>query len=313
MASGGDGELPSREEAAAVATTAVMEADSSSAVTPIQEGVVGEGLAAVGGTGEGPEAIVSASGGVAVVGDAGDNKAARGEDSGLATSSKDMSGSGRDGTGSGDGVTGTPHTPTIEELLAAAKRASGEQREGAGDEAMTAGRVIAMPILRATAAEPKVGDSGIGASRAVPFAEGDFLDSTRPWDILDALGLDARITEVLRGARMTKDQASALLLGALLSGTGATSADMGSPETDAMGGEELEEEVVVDERVTAAAEAKAYLARVRPGFVPKTYAPQLHFFEPTGMTGYVPARTDYSEDLLLRDRDTHISSGWTTV
>ncbi|KAI8529993.1 hypothetical protein RHMOL_Rhmol11G0019400 [Rhododendron molle] len=30
------------------------------------------------------------------------------------------------------------------------------------------------------------------------------------------------------------------------------------------------------------------------------------------MTGYVPAQTDYPEDMLLRDRATHISSGWTT-
>ncbi|KAI8568324.1 hypothetical protein RHMOL_Rhmol02G0189600 [Rhododendron molle] len=91
-----------------------------------------------------------------------------------------------------------------------------------------------------------------------------------------------------------------------------TAADVGSPEMDAMGGEELEEEVVVEERVTAAAEAKAYLASARPGFVPETYALRLHFFEPTGMTGYALAWTYYPEDLLLRDRDTHIFSGWTT-
>ncbi|KAI8535808.1 hypothetical protein RHMOL_Rhmol10G0202900 [Rhododendron molle] len=89
---------------------------------------------------------------------------------------------------------------------------------------------------------------------------------------------------------------------------------MRSPETADLGlGEEREEEVVLKERVTAATEAKAYLARARPEFEVATYAPRLHFFEPTGMTGYVPARTDYPEDLLLRDRASHISSGWTTV
>ncbi|KAI8555164.1 hypothetical protein RHMOL_Rhmol05G0153500 [Rhododendron molle] len=71
--------------------------------------------------------------------------------------------------------------------------------------------------MRATAAEPRVRDGGIGASRLVPFAEGDFLDSARLRDILDALGLDA---DVRRGTRTTVDHASALLLGALLSGAG---------------------------------------------------------------------------------------------
>ncbi|KAI8538339.1 hypothetical protein RHMOL_Rhmol09G0095000 [Rhododendron molle] len=71
---------------------------------------------------------------------------------------------------------------------------------------MTAGRVVVTPILRATAVEPWGGDSGIGASHPVPFMEGDFLDSARPRDILDALGLDAEITAVLRSARTPKDQ-----------------------------------------------------------------------------------------------------------
>ncbi|KAI8542674.1 hypothetical protein RHMOL_Rhmol08G0156800 [Rhododendron molle] len=124
--------------------------------------------------------------------------------------------------------------------------------------------------------------------------------------------------EVLRGARTPEDQVSALLLGALLSGAGAS--DTGglgveSEMEDRELGEEpgAEEEVIIEERVTAAAEAKAYLSRARPGFTADTYAPQLHFFEPTGMTGYTPARTDYPEDLLLRDRASHISSSWTTV
>ncbi|KAI8571125.1 hypothetical protein RHMOL_Rhmol01G0094000 [Rhododendron molle] len=103
------------------------------------------------------------------------------------------------------GVAGTPDTPTVEDLLAAAERVSGERRDGGGEEVVTAGRVIATPVLRATVAESRGGNSGIGASRPVPLTEGDFLDTARPQDILDALGLDAGIREVPRGARNTED------------------------------------------------------------------------------------------------------------
>ncbi|KAI8572048.1 hypothetical protein RHMOL_Rhmol01G0168000 [Rhododendron molle] len=313
MASGGDGELPHREEATVVAATATMEEDSSSTAAPAQEGATGEDVVAVVEAGEGPVAVESSGGGLAAVGEEGDREAAREGDGGLATSSRDTPGSEMEVSGSGGGATSTPHTPTVEELLPAAERARDERREGGGDEVVTAGRVVATPVLRAMTAEPRGGDGGIGASRPVPFTEGDFLDSARPRDILDVLGLDAGMTKVLRGGKTMEDQASVLLLGALLSGAGTTAADTGSPETDDLGLGEPEEEVVIEERVTAAAEAKAYLASARPGFARDTYAPRLHFFEQTGMTGYVPARTDYPEDMLLRDRATHISSGWTTV
>ncbi|KAI8529992.1 hypothetical protein RHMOL_Rhmol11G0019300 [Rhododendron molle] len=138
MASGGDGELPSREEAAAAMTTAAMEVDNSSVVTPTQERVVGEGLATVVEAGGGTEVAMRASGGVAAVGDLGDSEAARGGHGGLATSSRDTSGKGGNGTSSGGGATGTPHTPTVEDLLAVAERAGDERREGGGDEVVTA-------------------------------------------------------------------------------------------------------------------------------------------------------------------------------
>ncbi|KAI8555125.1 hypothetical protein RHMOL_Rhmol05G0149900 [Rhododendron molle] len=304
MTSGGDRETPSREEAAAA-----TEMDSSSAVTPAREGIIGEGLVAVVEAGEGPVAVGSIGGSLAAVGDIGDSGVARGGGGEPATSSRDVLGSGGDGTSGGGDVTGIPHTPTVEDLLAAAERAGDERREGGGDEVVTAGRVVATPVLRATAVEPRVGDSGIGASHPVPFTEGDFLDTARPRDILDTLGLDAGIREVLRGAQTPEDQTSALLLEAMLSDAG-TAADTGSPEMPDLGQGEV---VVIEERVTAAAEAKAYLASARPGFESGTYTPRLHFFEPTGMTGYVPARDDYPEDLLLRDRATHISSGWATA
>ncbi|KAI8530380.1 hypothetical protein RHMOL_Rhmol11G0053700 [Rhododendron molle] len=368
MASGGDGKLPSREEAAAVVeATAAMEVDSSSAVTPANERADGEDLAAAIETGEGSEAAVSASvdvgtvervsgdevtrggdgqlarsggdgmghrgetevdsgettgGGrvVTVVGEGEielgdgsggvDSEAVRGGGGELATSSRDALGDGEDGTSSGGGAMGTLHTPTVEDLFMAAERAGDERRDGADSKVMIAGRVVVTPVLRATTVEPRGGDSGIGASHPVPFTEGDFLDTARPRDILDALGLDAGITEVLRGVRTTEDQTSSLLLGALLSGAGTTAADTGLPEMDDLGMDEPEgEAVMVEERVTAADESKAYLASERPGFAPETYAPRPHLFEPTGMTGYVPARDDYPEDMLLRDRATHISTG----
>ncbi|KAI8559656.1 hypothetical protein RHMOL_Rhmol04G0190200 [Rhododendron molle] len=118
----------------------------------------------------------------------------------------------------------------------------------------------------------------------------------------------------MRGARTPEDQTSALLLGALLSGAGASDTGGLEVESEMQGAEdvEAEEEVMIEERITAAAEAKAYLARARPGFEAATYAPRLHLFEPTGMIGYAPARVDYPEDMLLRDRASHISSRWTT-
>ncbi|KAI8538200.1 hypothetical protein RHMOL_Rhmol09G0084200 [Rhododendron molle] len=282
-----EGEQPS-EEAAAVAAAAATEEASRSAATPAQEGVVSEHLTAMRCAGEGlateveavrgTGAMESTSRDVAAGGNVSEGEIVRGDGDELATGSGGSLGGEMGVSGSGGGVTGVPHTPTVEDLFVAAERA--------GDEVVIGGRVVATPVLRATTIEPRVGDSGIGASHPVPFTEGDFLDSARPQDILDALGV-------------------------LLSGAG-TAANRGSPEMADLGAEEPEEEMVIEERITAADEAKADLATARPGFESGTYAPRLHLFEPTGMTGYVPARDDYPEDLLLRDRATHISSGWTT-
>ncbi|KAI8550395.1 hypothetical protein RHMOL_Rhmol06G0102900 [Rhododendron molle] len=111
MTSGGDSELPSREEVAAATSTVVMEVDSSSAVTLAQEGVVGEDLVTVVEAGGGVEAAASANEGVEAVGDASESEAARGGFSGLATGSRDTLGSGGDATSSREGATGTPDTP----------------------------------------------------------------------------------------------------------------------------------------------------------------------------------------------------------
>ncbi|KAI8555165.1 hypothetical protein RHMOL_Rhmol05G0153600 [Rhododendron molle] len=96
-----------------------------------RRGVVGEDLAAVIEAREGPEAVESASGGTAAVGDVGESEATLGGDSGLVASSRDTPGSEMEVSSSGEGVTCTPHTPTVEELLAAAERAGGERMEGA--------------------------------------------------------------------------------------------------------------------------------------------------------------------------------------
>jgi hypothetical protein len=164
--------------------------------------------------------------------------------------------------------------------------------------------------------------------------EGDFLESAGPRDILDALGLEPGVEAVLRSAQTPEEQMSALLLGAFLSGAGAS--DTGGLGTESETEEELrveqegelraeaeepEAEVVAEVRVTAVEEVQAYLraeqrahlAGERPEFTPATYVPRLHFFEPTGMVSYTPVRTDYPEEMILRDRASHISSGWAQV
>ncbi|KAI8572081.1 hypothetical protein RHMOL_Rhmol01G0171000 [Rhododendron molle] len=131
MASGGDGELTHREEMAVVAATAAMEVDIGSAVMPAQERVVGEDSMAVSGAGEGLVAVESSSRVLAEVGNMGDSEVVRGDSGELATSSRDALGGGGDGISSGGGATGTPHTPTVEELLAAAERANVVRGRGA--------------------------------------------------------------------------------------------------------------------------------------------------------------------------------------
>lgn len=152
--------------------------------------------------------------------------------------------------------------------------------------------------------EPRGGDSGIGASEPVPFADGDFLESADPRDILGALGVNPRVADVLREVESLDVRAAATLFGVILS-------QGGGGEGTRMPGEELEPEEV-EERVTAVNEAKAFAINPRPAFSPETYAPPLHSFEPVGITNYALVNADYPGDMLLRDRDRHISSSWTT-
>ncbi|KAI8571319.1 hypothetical protein RHMOL_Rhmol01G0110400 [Rhododendron molle] len=195
---GGAGVGPSGE-----GVTAVMgEAGSNQAVVVIGDRSNGVEAAEVGG---GPEAMVDASGAEAALGSGGGSL-----------------GSGDGGEGRGGDATGTPSTPTVEELLAAAERAGNERRAGDSNEVMVGGRVVATSVLRTTALESRGGDSGIGASRPVPFEAGDFLDSAGPRDVMDAFRLEPEVEAVLRGARTLEDRTSALLLGALLSGAGAS-------------------------------------------------------------------------------------------
>ncbi|KAI8542712.1 hypothetical protein RHMOL_Rhmol08G0160400 [Rhododendron molle] len=205
------------------------------------------------------------------------------------------------GVGSGGGAASTPHTPTMEELLVAAKRASDERGVGDSHEVVVGGHVVDTPILKATAVEPRGEDSGIGASQPVPFEARDFSDSAEPRDVIDAFRLEPDVEAVLRGARTLEDRTSVLLLEALLSGAGAS--DTGGLgvefEMEEQEAEEQEPEVVAEQRVTTVDEVKAYLKGERSGFTIATYAPRPHFFEPTGMTGYVPALAYYPEDMLL--------------
>ncbi|KAI8568016.1 hypothetical protein RHMOL_Rhmol02G0165800 [Rhododendron molle] len=274
------------------ATSGVEVATVATAMMGSSSEVAGEGMVATGDVGEGPEVRGDTGGGTTVTGE---DESKTGGGSGTVDGCADATGSRDRVTGSGGGAMGTPPTPTVKELLAAAEKASDER----GGEEMTTSQVTATPVLRTTEVEPRGGDSGIGASHPVPFVEGDFLDSVGSRDILDALGLDAGIAAVLRGARTLEDQTSTLLLGALLSSAGVTASGMGSPEIAEMRVEELEQEAVVEERVTVVGEVKAYLEGEHPGFAPATYAPRSHFFEPVGMISYVPARADYPEDLLL--------------
>lgn len=110
--------------------------------------------------------------------------------------------------------------------------------------------------------------------------------------------------DILRGVGSPEERVAATLLSALMTqGDGGVRMPEGEPEP----------EEVVEERVTALAEAKAFAKNPRPAFSPETYAPRLHLFEPVGITSYAPVNADYPGDLLLRDHDRHISSTWTTV
>ncbi|XP_058217451.1 protein MAINTENANCE OF MERISTEMS-like [Rhododendron vialii] len=225
-----------------------------------------------------------------------------------------------EGSGSGVGGSGRPLTPTVEELFAAAERASDGGIADLGGEEVVVGQFSEMPVLRtATVLEPRSGDSGIGSSRHVPFADGDFLEDAERRDVLDALGLDFVVAAVLRDASTPEDRASASLLGDLLSEAGSGAQEVVVPEAEALGGDRVDDKAAAEVRVIAVDEAKAYLeewqaylAKERPEFTPAAYAPRLHLFEPVGMTAYVPGYADYSEEMLLQDRASHISSGWVT-
>lgn len=117
--------------------------------------------------------------------------------------------------------------------------------------------------------EPQGGDSGIGASEPVPFAEGDFLEAEDPRDILDALGVDPRVADVLREVKSPDVRAAATLLGVILSQGGSEGGR--ASEEMRIHGEEPEPEEMVEVRVTAVDEAKAFAKDPRPNFSHMTY------------------------------------------
>lgn len=128
---------------------------------------------------------------------------------------------------------------------------------------------------------------------------------------MDALGVDPRAADVLREVESPDVRAVATLLGVILSQGGSGDAD--AHEGERISREEPEAGGVVEERVAAVNEAKVFATNRRLEFSPETYAPPLHLFEPVGITNYAPVNAEYPGDLLLRDRDRHISSTWTTV
>ncbi|KAF7148830.1 hypothetical protein RHSIM_Rhsim03G0182400 [Rhododendron simsii] len=127
-------------------------------------------------------------------------------------------------------------------------------------ETATVGRFIVTPVLRSSVAEPRSGDGGIGASEPVPFGEGDFLESANPRDILGALGVDSPDV-----------QAAATLLRVILSQDEGSA--FGAEESEEIPEEMPESETVVEERLTALNEAKAFATAARPEFSPR---PILH-------------------------------------
>ena len=64
-------------------------------------------------------------------------------------------------------------------------------------------------------------------------------------------------------------------------------------------------------RVTAVVEAGRL---TRPEFSAEAYVlPTPHLLVPSGFAPYVPRRTEYDEELVLRDPDRHISTTWAEV
>ncbi|KAF7149338.1 hypothetical protein RHSIM_Rhsim03G0096700 [Rhododendron simsii] len=188
---------------------------------------------------------------------------------------------GDDGAGvSNGGATGsghTPLTPTMEGLHKAVEEgAKGSSGTTAMNKTAPVGHFSATSVLKSSAVESKSGDGGIGASEPVPFAEGYFLESAGPQDILG----DGSVAGAHEGGEIPEEM--------------------------------LEPETVVEERLTAVNEEKAFAAAARPEFSPETYTPPLHLFKPVGITNYALINVEYPCDMLLRDRDRHISSTRTT-
>ncbi|KAI8555058.1 hypothetical protein RHMOL_Rhmol05G0145000 [Rhododendron molle] len=78
-----------------------------------------------------------------------------------------------------------------------------------------------------------------------------------------------------------------------------------------MEAEERAAEEAQGPRVTAVAEA----ANVRrPDYAVETYTPPTpHLFVPSGFSAYTPQRSEYDDEVGLRDRQTHIANTWSEV
>ncbi|XP_058216796.1 uncharacterized protein LOC131327668 [Rhododendron vialii] len=224
-----------------------------------QEVTVGATAVAAGGNGGGAGVEPSggdATAGATVVAAAGDPGVAGGSSvavaagEGAEVAAVGGSGSGDEGSGSGGGGSGRPLTPTMEELFAAAERASDGGIADLGGEEVVVGQFSETPVLRtATVLEPRSGDRGIGSSRPVPFADGDFLEDTEPRDVLDAFGVDSGVATVLRDTSTPEDRASELLLGALLSEAGSGTPEVVVPVVEELRGNRADAEAAAEVRL----------------------------------------------------------------
>ncbi|KAI8530435.1 hypothetical protein RHMOL_Rhmol11G0058000 [Rhododendron molle] len=75
-----------------------------------------------------------------------------------------------------------------------------------------------------------------------------------------------------------------------------------------MEAEERAAEEAQGPRVTAVAEATAVK---RPDYAAETYTPPIpHLFVPSGFSAYTPQRSEYEDEVVLRDPQTHIANTW---
>ncbi|KAI8529983.1 hypothetical protein RHMOL_Rhmol11G0018400 [Rhododendron molle] len=52
----------------------------------------------------------------------------------------------------------------------------------------------------------------------------------------------------------------------------------------------------------------------RPDYSSETYVPPTaHMFTPSGLAAYVPQRTEYDDEMVLRDPEAHIANTWSEV